>query len=427
LQAVGRAGWTLLRWVFASAKDLIAFLSLVTVVTILIYLYSLTAHVVIEDFQVPEELSKKGYSGAVIANRVRDGIRSVVATAGEEGGDRFSGAAPKDSVKVLDTELPITFIVELLRSILGLQVSRISGDVVQVTAADASINYTITLRIDSQFCAPRTCIFAIPASDLEKGLREVTFDALEKIDPYELAVYYLRNRMIREAEGLIDAFMREKEVSEADRYNVKGGILRRSGKTEDAKSAYDAARSKNPNNPTPYFNLAELLRDEGRFKEALHLYEEALKFQGGAQSNAEVSSDLYAGLGSAYGDLAFAERDENLRHREKQMAVENFNKSIALDGKNSRPYTGLGNLSLGDHEFNQAIAFYRRALNLDPNSAQASYGLAECLLALGDKKSAIALYEGIIKFSEDHFTSAGKFESLARERVKALGAPPKKK
>ena len=160
------------------------------------------------------------------------------------------------SVKVLDTEVPVTFMVELIRSIFRLPVSRIGGDIVQVGPSGGPAVYVTTLRIESEFCSPRTCIFPITSTDIEKGLTEVPFDAMEKIDPYNLAVYYLRVRRTSDAEKLIGDFMREKDISEADRYNVQGGILRQLGKIEEAKGAYGVAKAKDPSDPTPYIRMS---------------------------------------------------------------------------------------------------------------------------------------------------------------------------
>jgi tetratricopeptide (TPR) repeat protein len=425
LRTCSRGAWSVCRWVFKNAADLIAFLSLAAVVAILVYLFSLTKQVVIEDFQVPEDLKKQGYSGAVIGNRIRDGIRKIVADAGEKGEDRFAGdAAPKDSVKVLDTEVPVTFMVELIRSIFRLPVSRIGGDIVQVGPSGGPAVYVTTLRIESEFCSPRTCIFPITSTDIEKGLTEVPFDAMEKIDPYNLAVYYLRVRRTSDAEKLIGDFMREKDISEADRYNVQGGILRQLGKIEEAKGAYGVAKAKDPSDPTPYFNLAELLRDQGRINDALNEYREAVKHQKPGVDDA-LSADLYAGLGSGYRDLALVDGDQEKRNKVRQEAVQDFKKSISLDPKNPRPYTGLGNLILNEREYRQALPFFEKAHELDPDSAQASFGLAECLRALGDPKASAELYAKIITLSADRGNADGKFEKLARDRLAEMAASKK--
>lgn len=421
--ALGKAAWTVSVWVFRNSKDLIAFLSLAVGLAILGYLYSLAQQGVVEDFNVPTVLKEQGYTGVVVAQRLIDRFQEIRHAAGEGSGERISAdTGLKDSLKLLEAELPVTFIVEMVRTFFRLPPAKIGGDIVVRTEAGAKTpSYEILLRIESEFCAP-ACVFKGHYSDVETGLTELSFQALGRVDPYNLAVYYLRRSDALEAERLIPDFMRQRSIPEADRLNVMGGILKRRGKIKAAKDAYCEAIREDPQDPSPHYNLAEVLRQEGTFPQAMREYQEAITLQNAIKRNDPKSlSDFYRGLGSGYQKQAEANTRESANLAAK--ALQNYLRAISLNSQNARAYAGWGSLLLKGEKVDDARAKYEESLKLDPNLVQGYLGIADCLRLRNQAAAAVEMYKRAIQVSEEHENSDEASAQAARKQVEILEQP----
>jgi TonB family protein len=74
-------------------------------------------------------------------------------------------------------------------------------------------------------------------------------------------------------------------------------------------------------------------------------------------------------------------------------AVEEFNRSIALDPKNRNARLGVADAIGAGGDIDGAIAAYRTAIGMDPKIADAHFGLGEWLDRTGNLDGAIAEYE----------------------------------
>jgi tetratricopeptide (TPR) repeat protein len=430
LVLAAKALWTAVSWLFRNTKDVIAFLSLVIGLVVLGYLFSLASEGVVESINVPEELTKQGYSGAVVAHRLVDQFKTIRNGAGGEGREPLAmDASPKDSLKLLEAEVPITFVVEMIRSVFALPSRKIGGDIIVLHpgAAGSPPVYRVLLRIESEFCAPGTCVLDGSGTDLESVLEQLSFAALRKVDPYVLAVYYLRKNDIPAAEKLIPDFLRQKDISKADRFNVKGGILRRLGQIGGALDAYGAAEKEDPANPSPYFNRAELMRYQGEFDKAILEYRNAIDRQNSLHRDDPIQADFYCGLGNGYRDQAQSLSDSGKAQEANRLsskAAEAYGRGDSMNPANARCSSGWGVLLLNEQKIGDAKGKFEQAIRLDPNLPQAYWGLAECLRRNNQTKDAIELYRKAIQISEEHYHSDKKAEEAARKQLDALGATP---
>jgi tetratricopeptide (TPR) repeat protein len=421
-KTIGRAS----AWVFQSSKELIAFLSLIVGLAILAYLYFLAQLGVVEDFTVPEELSKRGFTGAVAAHRLVDGFREIRDGAGGEGQEPYStNAGPRDSLKLLEAEVPVTFIVEMIRTMLDLPTRKIDGEIIELrpTQPGGPMSYSILLRIQSEFCTPQACIVRGSSGSVEDGLNQLSADTLRKVDPYVIAVYYLRRNDIPAALALIPDFIRQKNIPEADRYNVKGGILRKAGDRIRAREAYELAISSDPRNPSPHFNLAELFRDAGNLDQAIPEYQQAILRQNALSHTDPKMVDFYCGLANGYRDQAKALSEAGKikeSSNKSALAEENYGKAMALNPTYARTFAGWGTLLLNEGRMTDAKGKYEEAIRLDPALAQAYLGLAEVFRSSGQLAQAAEMYKKAIKASEENRHSDEKSERAARSRLQTL-------
>ena len=71
-------------------------------------------------------------------------------------------------------------------------------------------------------------------------------------------------------------------------------------------------------------------------------------------------------------------------------AIEDFNKAIALDAKNTDTYYNRGNARSGLKQYKEAIGDYDKAIALDPKYAKAFSNRGVAKLSVGDKPGGCA-------------------------------------
>jgi tetratricopeptide (TPR) repeat protein len=83
-------------------------------------------------------------------------------------------------------------------------------------------------------------------------------------------------------------------------------------------------------------------------------------------------------------------------------------KSIALNGSISDAHMQLGNLYVGQHQFEQSIPEYLHALELNPNLPEAHYRLGTDYVHLGQKDRAQAEFAIYQKLRAQHMAEVDK-------------------
>ena len=132
-----------------------------------------------------------------------------------------------------------------------------------------------------------------------------------------------------------------------------------------------------------------------------------------------------------YSNLATALKDSG-RPAE---AVEYFNKSLELEPDSAEVHSNLGNALSKLSQTDEAIEHYKKALNLKPNFSDAHYNLALALARQGKTDEAIAEYRDALRFKPDdidalsnlgfELAKQGNFDEAIRYYKKALEFEPK--
>lgn len=116
-------------------------------------------------------------------------------------------------------------------------------------------------------------------------------------------------------------------------------------------------------------------------------------------------------------------------------AIAEYQRAIELDRQSPYPYNGLGNVyyALGRHE--EAITAYQRAIELDPKLASPHYGLGNAYDALGHHDDAIAEFRRAIELDPQDayphnglgnvYYILGHYEEAVAEFQRALELDPK--
>lgn len=165
----------------------------------------------------------------------------------------------------------------------------------------------------------------------------------------------------------VDCFNRALELDpdSADVLYNRGNALCSLKRFDEAIADYHAAIEQAPERSEIWNNLGTALKESGRFAEALAALRRALIL-------APKSAETYNNLGAVY-------QFQNALCT----AADCYRQAIALEPGAGSVHTNLGNLAGDRGHSNEAIAHYDRALQIDPDSAEANYNRALELLRMG--------------------------------------------
>ena len=172
-----------------------------------------------------------------------------------------------------------------------------------------------------------------------------------------------------------------------------------------------------------HYTLAALYSFKGNHDQALGNVQLALEL---AQriGNRHLEMSAHNGLGNVYDDLG--------RYDD---AIAEYERAIELDPKDAYPHNGLGNVYFEVGRYDDAIAEYERAIELDPKDACPHNGLGSVYYEVGRYKEAIAEYKRAIeldpKFALPHnglgsvYYELGRHDEAIAEYERAIELDPK--
>ncbi len=228
-------------------------------------------------------------------------------------------------------------------------------------------------------------------------------------------------------------------------FNI-GALHYAAGRIEEARQAFERSMAADPRSPRAARALAELMRREGRVKEAIDLLQRTIALQadakalmalGGLCAQAGQSPRAEAALRrcieldptlprahyrlakilqrSDRSDEALAEMAAFVRllpsHPRGQLelgvmlakrkrwvdAEKHLREAVRLSPKDSSAHYNLGVLLAGQDRFAEAGASLRQAVHLDPNHAPAQNALGQVLKTLGRTDEAAACFRRALK------------------------------
>ncbi|MBQ9745190.1 MAG: tetratricopeptide repeat protein [Clostridia bacterium] len=162
-----------------------------------------------------------------------------------------------------------------------------------------------------------------------------------------------------------DAFLTDK--SQEKRF-FKALDLYNEDKYSDCIKILDKLLCELPNNKDMFavlFFKAKCYDDRGMYEPAIELYERALSIW--------EHSGVASNLGTCYDSVGNV-----------QKAIDSYKKSISLDPNNPYPYNNIAQLAILEGEYEIALDYAYKAIELDANLNAARKGAAIALAMLGD-------------------------------------------
>ena len=157
-------------------------------------------------------------------------------------------------------------------------------------------------------------------------------------------------------------------------YNM-GNVLNDQGKLDEAVEAYDKAISLNPDHALAYNNMGNTLHEQGKLDEAIEAYNKAVL------SNPNYS-EAYSNMGNSLKDQG--KLDE---------AVEAYNKAISLNPDHALAYNNIGNALKDQGKIEASIEAYNKSISLNPDYPETHKNLGLALLQTSRIKEGLEEYE----------------------------------
>ncbi|NEO29980.1 MAG: tetratricopeptide repeat protein [Symploca sp. SIO3C6] len=189
-----------------------------------------------------------------------------------------------------------------------------------------------------------------------------------------LGVLAQQNNQPQEAEKLLSKALKVQPESFKSWFSL-GNLHQAQGQLPEAETAYQQAINLQPKSAPIYNNLGYTLQQQGKFEEAIACYQKALELEPNC-----VEADVNWGNAlDAQGKLS----------TEKQVHYAQLNNKL-----------GFARKQAGD--MNNAVAYYRQAITLQPDLWEAHYNLGVALQTQGNLEEAIACYRRALELNPNY-------------------------
>ncbi|MDY6807118.1 MAG: tetratricopeptide repeat protein [Cyanobacteriota bacterium] len=189
--------------------------------------------------------------------------------------------------------------------------------------------------------------------------------------------------------------------ADAKAYKIIGNAQQASGKINEAIGSYTKAIEIKPNFPEAYANIGSIFAQQQQWQRAISAYQKAISIK-------PDFTGAYRNLAKIFGALKKQKEEAEclyeVMRREPESATE-------------KEYLEVGNVLLKNGKAEAAIACYRSAIHLNPNSIQAIYQLGEFLNSQGQFDEAIPYYQKVVAIQE---SSPGTNQELIAEANRKL-------
>ena len=383
--------------------------------------------VIIEKFGLPEALTQRGFSGAVAAQRVWDAMTGI-----QEKADTLkqttSLLAESRQLDVVEpgTGLSLRSLTQMLRSLAGIEQTRIAGEVV-CGSPDCDWQYLdLRLRV---FAGGRMHIInsgPVEGRDPDVLFQQLALEALKIIDPYVYAAYHFAQGSDQaEAVRLANQMVDTRHPQSAWAANLLGNSAQVAGLHEEAIEWFErSARIAEDLGPRrfalPHYGRGNSLFALERYYDALRAFEQAIRY------DRRYAAPQY-GKGQA---LMALERYED--------AAAAFRKASELDRSEPANWTGLGDAMVRMEDTENAVEHLQRAVRLNAEFVPARLALGRLLTKRGESAAAVRHLKLVTEIAPDlvpawdslasAFTAAGEedeaeeaIQRAAELRLKQLG------
>ncbi len=207
----------------------------------------------------------------------------------------------------------------------------------------------------------------------------------------------------------------------ADAWNAKGNVHFKRGEMEMAIHAYNKAIQLDPSFGWPYGNLALAYVTQGQYAEGILLYEKSLELLNSDKDRA-VS---WNGLGNIYRCIndyenAVAAYQKAAELDPETAGIRDGTNNLQTDQSmnNSQTWNDLGEIFFKAGTYDKAVDAFYKAIEMGPNNGWPYANLARILVSQGQSKKAIALYQKSIDLLKNDKDKAAVWNLLGNAHRK---------
>jgi tetratricopeptide (TPR) repeat protein len=214
---------------------------------------------------------------------------------------------------------------------------------------------------------------------------------------------------------VLEAVENQTVNAEALQWNEKGNTFFNQGAFDEAISAYNKASQLDRSFGMPYSNLALTYLTQGQYPEAILLYQKSI----GLLVSDKDKALSWNGLGNAYrcindytNAVAAYRKAAELDPNTAGMREGTDNILTGQDPRNAQAWDDLGELFLRMGSYTEAMDAFQKAIDLEPNSGKSYANLARTFVSQNNYKEAVPLYEKSINLFEDNKEKAAALNHL---------------
>jgi|CXWL01.1.fsa_nt_gi Flp pilus assembly protein TadD len=407
-------------------KIRIAVLDVIFLVVVVLCIYAAgrewyLKEITIDSLNVPEELAKSGYTGAVVAAKLVDEAYNIGLRIQEQSKtntwhkDAEIANDTIPSAEIADIVLPnlswsfhaaLRFFLEEL----GVTLPRIGGE---ITLYGDTTTLTLRKLGDHKRIPSQTASGKV--ADIDGILREGGSALLLLTNPKVALInaYYRFDTDTKQpgaAGAALENLARLAEYAikypptkdESLAYRLWGIALSDQKRYGAAIEKYDKAAKADPKDPAPHHSWGNALLNLQHPIKAIEQYRKAIEID-------PKFVRAYYGWGNV---LLILNRPEE--------AIEQYRKAVEIEPQDAFAYLKLGNAFLASESPIDAIANYRKSIELDPMLYYAYYNWGNALFALQSMEKAIEQYRNAVKinpnFAKPYLSWGLALEQLNRDK-----------
>jgi len=226
---------------------------------------------------------------------------------------------------------------------------------------------------------------------------------------------YLRNRIWQDPVTLWSDVISKSPLSSRAQYNLGSGLTQQ-GRFREAVHHFSEALKLKPDYGQAHNNLGLVLFKQEKFDQAADHFSKALRIQPG---NAAAHYNL---------GLVLEKKEDH------KAAADHYLAALKIKPDFARAHNSLGVVLLEQGRINQAVDHFSRALNIRPDYAEAHNNMGNALEKQGNLKQAVEHYFVSLQIRPDHaqthnnlgvaLTRQGLLEQAAHCYVEALRLKP---
>ncbi len=356
--------------------------------TFFVYVYQelKSKTIIIEPFEVPDELSRMGYNGRVLAQKLLDKINYIVRESNVSlAKNKFSTArnqSPLD-LEISGGGISLRISSHAIKHLFGGYTKTFASEVILLE--DTLKILKITTRVSGE---PPDMPYIGKIVKLDSLWIEMTKYVYKHTEPYVLINYLLdKDKKDRDACKELIQYALKQGRKDAYRYHIAFGlVLIVEERYRDAIIQFETSHEKNPNYFPTYNGWGWALFGLKEFVQAKSMFEKAINIE-----SKDVAS--YNGLGW----VSYKLRKHDEAKVAFRTALEILDKEPTDSTDKALHFNGLGWILYKQEQFNNAIIKFRRASRLRPSYASAYTGWGWALKKQGKYDEAINKFENAIK------------------------------